>query len=173
MTLRDRYKLLTITTLIFLYSVTPCSSETITGKVVRVTDGDTITVLQDRQQYKIRLYGIDAPEKRQNFGNKAKQFLSDKIAGKVVTVVVVDKDRYGRSVGRQLKCAAVSPVSARVVDQAVGVHRRYRVDITERGMGVGPQDRPRRGVDAYYGMPGPCNDNAPAVVIDNVGGAVT
>lgn len=62
-------------------------------------DGDTITVLKDFQQYKVRLAEIDAPEKTQPFGNQAKIVLSDKIFGKEVTVKVKEKDRYGRYVG--------------------------------------------------------------------------
>ncbi len=57
------------------------------GKVVSVSDGDTITVLHDRTQIKVRLYGIDTPEKRQAFGNKAKQFTSDQVFGKTVEVI--------------------------------------------------------------------------------------
>jgi hypothetical protein len=64
-----------------------------TGKVVGVTDGDTITVLHDRQPYKIRLEGIDAPESGQAFGTKAKQVLGAKIFGKEVKVVWKSRDR--------------------------------------------------------------------------------
>jgi len=75
-------------------------SETIiTGKVVGISDGDTITVLQDHTQYKIRLYGIDSPESHQDFGTKAKQFTSDLVFGKEVKVIKEDTDRYGRTVG--------------------------------------------------------------------------
>jgi endonuclease YncB( thermonuclease family) len=66
--------------------------------VVSVTDGDTITVLRDKKQLRIRLYGIDTPEKGQAFGNKAKQFTSKMVFGKVVEVEVMDTDRYGRTV---------------------------------------------------------------------------
>jgi len=70
------------------------------GKVVGVSDGDTITVLSaDKTQHKIRLYGIDCPEKAQDFGQKAKQFTSDMVFGKVVDVEAIDIDRYGRTVG--------------------------------------------------------------------------
>ncbi len=82
-----------------LICVSIAHAQTITGKVVGVADGDTITVLQDRTQYKIRLYGIDTPEKSQDFGNRAKQFVSDMVFGKQVRVVQKDKDRYGRVVG--------------------------------------------------------------------------
>ncbi len=74
-------------------------AQTITGKVVGVSDGDTITVLQDRTQYKIRLYGIDCPEKSQDFGNRAKKFVSGMVYGKQVQVIQKDMDRYGRVVG--------------------------------------------------------------------------
>lgn len=55
----------------------------ISGKVVSIHDGDTITILQDKQQIKVRLFGIDAPELKQPYGKKSKQFLANLIAGKV------------------------------------------------------------------------------------------
>ena len=74
--------------------------QSITGKVVGVTDGDTITVLtNDYQQHKIRLAEIDAPEKKQAYGTVAKNALSEKIFGETVTVDYKEKDRYGRIVG--------------------------------------------------------------------------
>ena len=75
------------------------NAQTITGKVVSVADGDTITVLEGTTQHKIRLYGIDTPEKGQDFGNRAKQFVSGMVYGKQVQVVQKDMDRYGRVVG--------------------------------------------------------------------------
>jgi endonuclease YncB( thermonuclease family) len=70
-----------------------------TGKVVGVSDGDTITVLRpEKSQVKIRLHGIDCPERGQAFGKKAKQFTSNMVFGKTVTVKPTDKDRYGRIV---------------------------------------------------------------------------
>jgi endonuclease YncB( thermonuclease family) len=75
--------------------------EVITGKVVSIADGDTLTVLDEHDsQHRIRLFGIDAPEKGQAFGNRAKENLSNKVFGKTVRVEVVDVDRYGRQVGR-------------------------------------------------------------------------
>jgi len=75
------------------------AQSSIQGKVVHIADGDTITVLQNKQQYKIRLYGIDTPEKRQDFGQKAKQFTSSMVFKQHVKVVAYDTDRYGRTVG--------------------------------------------------------------------------
>lgn len=63
-------------------------------KVVSVHDGDTITILQDKTQIKIRLYGIDAPEKKQDYGQRSKQSLASLIAGQVVEVEPKGKDRY-------------------------------------------------------------------------------
>lgn len=71
-----------------------------TGKVVGVADGDTITVLRDNEQVKIRLAGIDAPEKAQAFGNVAKQRMSDMVFGKEVRIDDRKKDKYGRTIGR-------------------------------------------------------------------------
>jgi micrococcal nuclease len=65
-----------------------------TGKVVKVADGDTITVLRDREQIKIRLAGIDAPEKAQPFRNVARQSMSDMLFGKEVRVVEQRRDRW-------------------------------------------------------------------------------
>lgn len=71
------------------------------GKVVGVHDGDTATVLdKDKTQYKFRFNGIDAPELKQDFGNKSKQNLSDLIFGKEVTVIFNKVDKYGRFVGK-------------------------------------------------------------------------
>jgi micrococcal nuclease len=77
----------------------PLSAQAWEGKVVGVTDGDTITVLQEKNPIKVRLYGIDCPEKRQAFGTRAKQFTSDLVFGKMVDVETVDVDRYKRTVG--------------------------------------------------------------------------
>ena len=69
------------------------------GKAVRILDGDTIEVLHEGKAERIRLNGIDCPEKRQAFGTKAKQFTSSLVAGKQVTVKATGKDRYGRTIG--------------------------------------------------------------------------
>ena len=78
-------------------------ADTLLGKVINVADGDTITVLDDTNtQHKIRLAGIDAPEKRQAFGNVSKQNLADMVAGQAVAVEWVKVDKYGRKVGKVL-----------------------------------------------------------------------
>ena len=78
-------------------------ADTLLGKVIHVADGDTITVLDDTNiQHKIRLAGIDAPQKRQAFGNVSKQSLSEMVAGQFVAVEWVKVDKYGRKVGKIL-----------------------------------------------------------------------
>jgi micrococcal nuclease len=69
-----------------------------TGKVIGIADGDTIEVLRDRQPVKVRLNGIDAPEKDQAFGTKARQFVSSLAFSQVVTVVELGKVRYDRTI---------------------------------------------------------------------------
>jgi len=94
-------KLFLIFFLIFSYSA---YAETLNGRVVGVSDGDTIAVLDtNNYQHKVRLSGIDAPEKSQAFGNVAKKSLSDLVYDKQVSVEWEKRDRYGRIVGKVLK----------------------------------------------------------------------
>jgi len=74
------------------------SADEFTGRVVGITDGDTIEVMRDGRAVKIRLFGIDCPESGQDFGSRAKQFTSESVFNKDVRVVVQDTDRYGRLV---------------------------------------------------------------------------
>ena len=70
-------------------------------KVVKITDGDIVHVLdQSKAKHKIRLGGIDAPEKKQAYGQKSKQNLSKLIAGKNIEVEYNKRDRYGRIIGK-------------------------------------------------------------------------
>jgi ATP-dependent hsl protease ATP-binding subunit hslU len=71
----------------------------ISGQVIKISDGDTITILQNKTQIKVRLFGIDAPELKQPYGKKSKQFLANLIAGEVVEVDENGKDRYKRTIG--------------------------------------------------------------------------
>lgn len=76
------------------------NADTLLGHVTHVADGDTITLLDSSNtQHKIRLAGIDAPEKKQAFGMRSKQSLSDLVFNKQVTVETDKKDKYGREVG--------------------------------------------------------------------------
>jgi micrococcal nuclease len=80
-------------------ATTVIASSTLTGKVVSIADGDTLTLLVDKTQIRVRLEGIDTPERAQPFGRKAGQALAKKVFGKVVQVDDLGKDRYGRTLG--------------------------------------------------------------------------
>jgi micrococcal nuclease len=82
-----------------LWSLSASAQDEFRGKVVGVTDGDTIKVLRRGRQVRVRLSGIDCPEKRQAFGSRAKRYTSDLVFAKEVTVKVRDIDRYKRIVG--------------------------------------------------------------------------
>lgn len=75
------------------------SREPFTARVVGVSDGDTITVLDGTTRVKVRLNGIDCPEKGQAFGARAKQLTSELAFGRTVTVRPFGRDRYGRVLG--------------------------------------------------------------------------
>lgn len=78
-------------------------AELLSGKVVGVSDGDTITVLDSaKTQHKIRLTGIDAPEKAQAFGQVSKKSLSDLVFNKDVEISWEKRDRYQRVLGKVL-----------------------------------------------------------------------
>lgn len=86
--------------LIFLLFGTLIFGETLVGKVIKVYDGDTITILVDGKKEKIRFYGIDAPEKKQSYGIESRDFIRSKIMDREVKVKVVNTDRYGRKIGK-------------------------------------------------------------------------
>ena len=74
-------------------------ADTLTGKVVKVADSATVTILDNNTQHKIRLQGIDAPERKQLFGNASRKHLATLVTGKEITVKWDNRDRYGRIVG--------------------------------------------------------------------------
>jgi endonuclease YncB( thermonuclease family) len=79
------------------------AADTMSGRVVRVVDGDTLVLLvAGHEQERIRLAGIDCPERKQAFGTRAKQALTRRVAGKEVTIEWAKRDRYGRVVGNCL-----------------------------------------------------------------------
>jgi len=87
--------------------------ETFVGRVVHVMDGDTIKVLRDDTPVSIRLYGIDAPEKKQAFGPQAKAYIEQTTLQQIVCVVVHNPDRYGRLVAEvwlyKSECPGIVP----------------------------------------------------------------
>ncbi|MEY2619149.1 MAG: Thermonuclease precursor [Pseudomonadota bacterium] len=82
-------------------AIAGAAADTLAGRVVGVSDGDTVTVLDaNKRTHKIRLLGIDSPEKKQPFGERAKQSLSDLVYDKQVSVEGGKQDRYGRALGK-------------------------------------------------------------------------
>jgi len=85
--------------LLLLFTLS-AQAETLEGKVVKIADGDTLTLLtSSNQQVKVRLAGIDTPERKQPFGNRAKQALAKLAFQKQALIEAETKDRYGRTVG--------------------------------------------------------------------------
>jgi micrococcal nuclease len=93
-------QLLFAAALLFAFiSVQSAYSKEFKARVVGITDGDTIKVLKDGTEYKIRLRGIDCPEKSQPFGKQAKLLTSQLAFNKDVSVIESGQDRYGRIIG--------------------------------------------------------------------------
>jgi len=87
--------------ILFFLITSICISQTYTGKVIGIKDGDTVVVLDSlNYQTTLRLAEVDCPEKSQAFGTKAKQFTSDEIYLKQIKYIVTDVDRYGRSIAK-------------------------------------------------------------------------
>ena len=105
----------------------PALLKEINGKVVAIAAGDTVTVLMDNTQYKIRLAEIDTPERAQPYGSKAKEILSALVFGKTVIAKVQDMDRYGRYVAR-IYVGDVDVSREMVRQGAAWVYRQYLKD---------------------------------------------
>lgn len=98
---------------------------TLSGRVVAISDGDSLTVLDSSNtQHKVRLVAIDAPEKAQAYGNRAKQALSEICFGKPATITVVDTDRYGRKVA-EVDCLGTSVNQEMLRLGMAWVYRKY------------------------------------------------
>lgn len=114
-----RFLLLLVTLIVAIPSV----ADTLQGRVVGIADGDTVTVLDaSNTQVKIRLMGIDAPEKKQAFGRKSKESLSALVFNKQVTVEFSKKDKYGRTVGK----IVVDGVDANLEQVKAGMAWHYK-----------------------------------------------
>jgi micrococcal nuclease len=97
------------------------------GKVIGVSDGDTIKILVDKKQVTVRLEGIDSPESKQSFGNRSKQALSDLIFGKNVVVKKVGEDRYNRVLG--LVMLGDADINAKMIEDGWAWHyKEYNKD---------------------------------------------
>ena len=119
--------------LLLLFTLS-AQAETLEGKVVKIADGDTLTLLtSSNEQVKIRLAGIDTPERKQPFGNRAKQALANLAFQKQATVEVETTDRYGRTVGAVFVDG--QNVNAELVKQGMAwVYRKYNKDMALYGL---------------------------------------
>lgn len=94
------------------------------GRVVSVHDGDTLTVLIDSRQVRVRLVGIDAPELSQAFGRRSRDSLAGMCAGTTATIDERGRDRYGRTLGR-VTCHSVDANAEQVRRGMAWVFVRY------------------------------------------------
>lgn len=102
-------------------------ADTLTGRVVGVSDGDTLSLLEEatNYQYKIRLAGMDSPEKRQAYGKYCKQSLSDMTYDQIVTVEWKKRDKYGRIIGKVI--TAQNDVNLEQINRGCGWHyKKYQ-----------------------------------------------
>ncbi|HGX3398360.1 TPA: thermonuclease family protein [Enterobacter hormaechei] len=107
-----------------LFVVAFSASADISGRIVRVLDGDTVEMLEPGNQLtRIRLAGIDAPEKSQPFGQRSRQELSSMVALRHVTVTGSDTDRYGRLLGTVW--LGVTDVNAELIRKGLAWAYRY------------------------------------------------
>ncbi|SDB21784.1 thermonuclease family protein [Belnapia rosea] len=115
---------------VLVMHASPCSAlaEELRGRVVGIADGDTLTLLTDAQTaIRVRLSEIDTPERRQPYGSRAREALSNLAYGRHARVDVVDEDRYGRTVGR-VRIGATDVNAEMVRRGAAWVYRRYSRD---------------------------------------------
>lgn len=114
--------------LFLLYLVTTNVAADWKGVVIGISDGDTATVLTtDKKQAKVRLIEIDAPEKKQAFGNQSKKSLSEICYKKPVIAVEKSKDKYGRSLVR-LFCDSVDANAEQVRRGMAWAYQKYLTD---------------------------------------------
>lgn len=111
--------------LLAILSFAPCTAlADFVGRVVKVSDGDTVTVLLDNRQVKVRLDSIDAPEMKQAFGRRSQQSLAEICAAKTARVIDRGLDRYGRTVGL-IVCDGVDANTEQVKRGMAWVYERY------------------------------------------------
>ena len=96
----------------------------VSGRVVSIADGDTLTVLVDHKQVKVRLADIDAPERKQPYGTRSRQSLAELCHQKAATVETREKDRYGRTIG-YVSCAGVDANAEQVRRGMAWVYDHY------------------------------------------------
>jgi endonuclease YncB( thermonuclease family) len=111
--------------LLAVLAVAPCPTwGDFVGRVVRVSDGDTLTILVERRQVPVRLDSIDAPELKQAFGQRARQSLAELCAARTARVIEKGVDRYGRTIG-WIMCDGVDANTEQVKRGMAWVFVRY------------------------------------------------
>ena len=120
-----------VRTIFFLFWLLP--EITVAHQVIGIADGDTMTVLVDQRPVKIRLANIDAPERRQPFGTRSRQSLSELCWQKDATYETQDVDRYGRTVA-VVYCNGVNVNRAQVERGMAWVYPKYNKDETLPGL---------------------------------------
>ena len=114
------FRILALAALLF---ANVAAADILHGRVVGVSDGDTVKVLDaSNYLFKIRLMGIDAPEKKQPFGAKSKEHLSALVFNRQVSVEYSKKDKYGRTVGK----ITVDGVDANLEQVKAGLAWHYK-----------------------------------------------
>lgn len=112
-----------------IFTLHAWAANEITGKIISVLDGDTVTVLDSSNtQHRIRLAQIDAPEKRQAFGDRSKESLASLAFGKTCAINVETKDRYGREVA-QIVCSGIDVNLEQVRRGMAWAYRKYSHDL--------------------------------------------
>ncbi|PWF48577.1 thermonuclease family protein [Massilia glaciei] len=112
---------------LLLIALALASAPALALDVIGIADGDTLTVLQDGRPARIRLANVDAPEKRQGFGQRAKESLSELCYRKDAVLKVVSTDRYGRAVAL-VSCAGIDVNRAQVERGLAWVYTKYNQD---------------------------------------------
>lgn len=97
---RELKRALLLVLLLLSMPIVVAQQRQLTGRVVKISDGDTFTLLCDNKTVRVRLYGIDSPESKQPYAQKAKAYLADLVSVNPVRVWVANTDRYGRVIGK-------------------------------------------------------------------------
>jgi endonuclease YncB( thermonuclease family) len=126
--MRARILVYLVLTLIAAFGIGPVLAAQVEGRVIGVTDGDTLTILTaSRERIRIRLAEIDAPENQQPWGRRAKQALSGMVFGKSIKVTTRGKDQYGRTLGK-VYVNGENVNAAMVRSGAAWAYREYLTD---------------------------------------------
>lgn len=124
-------KKITAVSLLFLTALATAAGDQIGGTVIKISDGDTIIISTGKEQLKIRLNGIDCPERSQAFGRKAKQFTANMVFRKKVKVITHGLDTYGRIIG-DVHCKDGRSLNKELVKAGLAWwYRRYAPDNRE------------------------------------------